>query len=264
MRRLSLLYLVMCGVLVTPAAAWAQSVAQAAAAAASNASVSQAPAPSQAPAQASAPATDLDTRSLFEPRANQGQVSGRFSSIDGDPARFQRYQDLRDGLLFTDARYARDDPGGAWLFRAAADNVGWRDGRYAAEYQRTGHFVISGMFDQIPQFGNGFVCLDLVDHLVRHRDEGARVVRQRRLGHQDQRLAAGESVHDFSRSLSTRELSEKLFDVLDLEGAGLHRILLDEIFHVASNYRVPRVPTVRGCRARRVRRPKRRALPVAT
>ena len=29
MRRLSLLYLVMCGVLVTPAAAWAQSVAQA-------------------------------------------------------------------------------------------------------------------------------------------------------------------------------------------------------------------------------------------
>jgi MtrB/PioB family decaheme-associated outer membrane protein len=80
------------------------------------------------------------------------QIGGRFSSIDGDPARFQRYQDIRDGVLFTDARYARDDPGGAWLFRAAADNLGWRDGRYVAEYQRTGRFVISGMFDQIPQF----------------------------------------------------------------------------------------------------------------
>ena len=116
--------------LLTPAAARAQESGQAAA----------------------APATDLDTGSMFDTRANQAQIGGRFSSIDGDPARYQRYQDLRDGLLFTDARYARDDPGGAWLFRAAADNVGWRDGRYAAEYQRTGHFVVSGMFDQIPQF----------------------------------------------------------------------------------------------------------------
>ena len=149
MRRLVLLHLMTCGVLVTPAAAWAQSVAQAAAAAGAQAPAS--PAPAQAPAQA-APATDLDTRSLFEPRANQLQIGGRFSSIDGDPARYQRYQDLRDGVLFTDARYARDDPGGAWLFRAGADNVGWRDQRFAAEYQRTGRFVISGMWDQIPQF----------------------------------------------------------------------------------------------------------------
>ena len=149
MRRLVLLHLMTCGVLVTPAAAWAQSVAQAAAAAGAQAPAS--PAPAQAPAQA-APATDLDTRSLFEPRANQLQIGGRFSSIDGDPARYQRYQDLRDGVLFTDARYARDDPGGAWLFRAGADNVGWRDQRFAAEYQRTGRFVISGIWDQIPQF----------------------------------------------------------------------------------------------------------------
>jgi MtrB/PioB family decaheme-associated outer membrane protein len=135
-----------CGVLVTPAATWAQGLAEAAVAAGAQASVSQAPAPAQAPA------TDLDTRSLFEPRANQAQISGRFSSIDGDPARYQRYQDLRDGVLFTDARYSRSDPMGAWLFNAAADNVGWRDQRFFAEYQRTGRFVITGMWDQIPQF----------------------------------------------------------------------------------------------------------------
>jgi MtrB/PioB family decaheme-associated outer membrane protein len=140
-----------CGVLVTPAAAWAQSLAQAVAAAGSQVSASQAPAPAPAPAQA-APATDLDTRSLFEPRAKQAQISGRFSSIDGDPARYQRYQDLRDGVLFTDARYARNEPNGAWLFNASADNVGWRDQRYAAEYQRTGKFVVTGLWDQIPQF----------------------------------------------------------------------------------------------------------------
>jgi MtrB/PioB family decaheme-associated outer membrane protein len=137
-----------CVALVAPAPAGAQTIAQAAATAAQAATAPQAPA---APAQAS-PATDLDTRSLFEPRVNQAQIGGRFSSIDGDPARFQRYQDLRDGVLFTDARYARNDPGGAWLFNASADNVGWRDQRFAAEYQRTGRFVITGLWDQIPQF----------------------------------------------------------------------------------------------------------------
>ena len=74
------------------------------------------------------------------------------SSIDGDPARWQRYQDLRDGLLFTGARFTREDPAGAWLFKAGADNVGWRDQRYAADYERTGRFKVTGLWDQIPQF----------------------------------------------------------------------------------------------------------------
>ena len=134
MRRLVLVHLLGCGVLVVPTAALAQ-------------------APAPAPASAQAPAaTEADTRSLFDPRANQMQIGGRFSSIDGDPARFQRYQDLRDGVLFTDARYARSDPGGRWFFNAGADNVGWRDQRFNAEYQRPGRFTISGLWDQIPQF----------------------------------------------------------------------------------------------------------------
>jgi MtrB/PioB family decaheme-associated outer membrane protein len=116
--------------LLTPAAVWAQESGQAAA----------------------APATDLDTGSLFDTRANQAQIGGRFSSIDGDPARFQRYQDFRDGVLFTDGRYSRSESSGRWFFNASADNVGWRDQRYAAEYQRTGKFVVTGLWDQIPQF----------------------------------------------------------------------------------------------------------------
>ena len=140
MRRLLLLRLIGCGLLVMPTAARAQSGAQAAS-----------PAPAQDPAPAGA-APDLDTRSLFESRPNQFQVGGRFSSVDGDPARFQRYQDIRDGVLFTDARYTRGDPGERWQFRAAADNVGWRDQRFFAEYQRTGRFVVTGMWDEIPQF----------------------------------------------------------------------------------------------------------------
>ena len=74
----------------------------------------------QAPA---APAVE-ESRSLFEVAPRQFEIGGRITSISGDPARFQRYQDLRDGLLFTNARYTFEDASGSGLFRASADNVG--------------------------------------------------------------------------------------------------------------------------------------------
>jgi len=92
------------------------------------------------------------TGSLFDETWHQFELGGRFSSINGDPARFQRYQDLRDGLLFTNARYGREDPGGKWLFHSGADNVGWRDQKYFADYERSGRLKISGLWNQIPQF----------------------------------------------------------------------------------------------------------------
>ena len=46
------------------------------------------------PAATPEPAAE-DTRSLFAPTWNMFQLSGRVSSISGDPARWQRYQDLR-------------------------------------------------------------------------------------------------------------------------------------------------------------------------
>src|SRR5262245_66597318 len=52
------------------------------------------------------PLTD-GTRSLFAPGWNLLELSGRVSSVSGDPARWQRYEDLRDGLLFTGARVHR-------------------------------------------------------------------------------------------------------------------------------------------------------------
>lgn len=126
----------------------AQNAAPTAIAPSAATAVSPSAQPSATPA-----AGGIDTsRSLFDPTWHQFQFGGRFTSVDGDPARFQRYQDLGSGVLFTDARYAREDAGGAWMFRAAADNVGWRDQRYAATYERTGRLVVNGFWDQIPQF----------------------------------------------------------------------------------------------------------------
>jgi MtrB/PioB family decaheme-associated outer membrane protein len=110
-----------------------------------------APAAQAAPAEASEPEAEAP-RSLFEPTWRQFEFGGRASSVSGDPARWQRYQDLRDGVLFTNARFEREGLDGAWTFHAGADNVGWRDQRFFADYDRPGRFVISGLWDEIPQF----------------------------------------------------------------------------------------------------------------
>jgi MtrB/PioB family decaheme-associated outer membrane protein len=106
------------------------------------------------PAEAAQPAPSGPlgdgSRSLFEPGWNMLQLSGRWSSVAGDPARWQRYEDLRDGLLFTNGRYLQEKEN--WNLTAGADNVGWRDQRYFANYERKGRFRVSGLWDQIPQF----------------------------------------------------------------------------------------------------------------
>src|SRR3954469_9392610 len=112
----------------------------------------QPPAAPATAAQAPAAAAAETTHSLFDQTWHQFQFGARLTNIDGDPARFQRYQDVRDGVLFSDARYANEAPAGDWSFRAAADNVGWRDQRYFTDYERTGRFRVSGLWDQIPQF----------------------------------------------------------------------------------------------------------------
>ena len=99
------------------------------------------------------PADAVDaSRSLFEPTWRQFLVGGRLSSIDGDPARWQRYEDLRDGVVFTNARFAREWADTGQMFRVAADNVGYRDQRFFGQFDRPGRFKVTGLWDQIPQF----------------------------------------------------------------------------------------------------------------
>ena len=143
MRCIASMSLVCCVSLLVPAAARAQTGNPPA-----QPTGAKAPAPAPEPAQ---PAAD-EGRSLFEPTWQQFSIGGRFTSVDGDPARFQRFQDMRDGLLLSDVRFAREHADGEWVLQATADKVGYRDGRYSAMYDRVGRFTISGLWDQIPQF----------------------------------------------------------------------------------------------------------------
>ncbi len=109
--------------------------------------------PPPTPAQpAAAPPTADETRSLFDVSDREFFVGGRVSSIDGDPARYQRYQDVRDGLLFSNFRYVFAQPDGSSTFKARANNVGWRDQEYFADYNFFGKLSVTGGYQQIPQF----------------------------------------------------------------------------------------------------------------
>jgi MtrB/PioB family decaheme-associated outer membrane protein len=119
--------------------------------------VGAAAAPQRALAQAGAAAqpaaaTAEDTRSLFDVTDREFLIGGRATSIDGDPARYQRYQDERSGVLFSGFRYLFANPDGSSTFSARANNVGYYDQEYSASYNRVGKLKISGGYQGIPQF----------------------------------------------------------------------------------------------------------------
>lgn len=143
------------GLVVVPVAALAQSAAPAQAPTPPGSKShpdSQGQTPASPPAASSQVTNEEEGRSLFEPTWRQFMFGGRISSVDGDPARWQRYQDIRDGVLFTDARYAGETADENWQYRTAIDNLGWRDQRFFGNFKKPGRFVVSGTWDQIPQF----------------------------------------------------------------------------------------------------------------
>ena len=72
----------------------------------------------------------------------------RGTSVNGEPARYERYRDLGDGLFLGAIRVNRE--AGGWVMDLAADNAGRRDQRFAAEFVKPGKFKGFAMWDQIP------------------------------------------------------------------------------------------------------------------
>ena len=123
-------------------AAW---FATALAAAASNAFAQVTPPGQQQPA----PAVNAPIEPL-SPRVGLVDFGARFGSTSGDPARLQEFRDLRDGVTLNVFRYTRATE--ASVFNAAFDNVGYRDQRYLASWNRWGRVRASFEWTQIPWF----------------------------------------------------------------------------------------------------------------
>jgi hypothetical protein len=73
-------------------------------------------------------------------------VGGRFTSTDGDEARYERYRDLRDGV---NANFLYDKQTPNWTFDAFAKNIGYRDGHYELNFESK-RIKLNAYFDQLP------------------------------------------------------------------------------------------------------------------
>ena len=78
------------------------------------------------------------------------EFGARVVSVDGDEARFNRYRDWRTGP--TVDRFSHSLERGLWLIETSADQVGYRDQRYAAAAERPGRFHVAFVWDQVPLF----------------------------------------------------------------------------------------------------------------
>src|SRR2546425_5149307 len=86
--------------------------------------------------------------------------------------------------------------------------------------------------DEVGELRLALVAPKLVHHLEGHRNDRAeRVVRQRRLRHQDEKLTVPEPLDYLLGRFLPRELPEILLDVLDFERASIERVLLDQVLH---------------------------------
>ena len=73
-------------------------------------------------------------------------IGGRFTTTDGDEARYERYRDLRDGVNanFLFGKETKD-----WTFDFLARNIGYRDGRYTLNFENS-RWKLTAQFDQTP------------------------------------------------------------------------------------------------------------------
>jgi MtrB/PioB family decaheme-associated outer membrane protein len=121
----------------------------------------------QTTATAQTPATPAAS---FVPKYGQVDFGFRGDSLSGDESRYNRFRDLRNGV-FVD-RFQLDRETETSLFRAEANNVGYRDQRYFGEFQSIGRLKASFEWNQIPLFlanqsrslytdsGNGVLTID--------------------------------------------------------------------------------------------------------
>lgn len=100
---------------------------------------------------AAPPASDTATSASVRPTFGTIEFGFRGSSLgDGDVARYNRFRDWRNGGGL--GRFRFESVSTTSLWHAEADNVGYRDQRYALEFRSIGRLKARGEWNQIPLF----------------------------------------------------------------------------------------------------------------
>jgi hypothetical protein len=91
-------------------------------------------------------AEDKPQPSADSPSGGTIEIGGRFGSVDGDEARFERYRDLRDGA---NVNFSYNKTTASWAFDLKAKNVGYRDQAYTLNFNSK-RLKAKVKFDQTP------------------------------------------------------------------------------------------------------------------
>ena len=97
----------------------------------------------------SAVQTTATPASSFKPQWGLFDFGYRGDSLDGDEARYNRFQDNRDGVV---ARFNFSRENATTFWTAQGDNIGWRDQRFYGEYNAIGKLKASFNWAQNPLF----------------------------------------------------------------------------------------------------------------
>ena len=73
-------------------------------------------------------------------------IGGRFTSTDGDEARYERYRDLRDGV---NANFLYNKETVNWTFDFLAKNIGYNDSHFELNFNSR-RWKLTALFDQTP------------------------------------------------------------------------------------------------------------------
>jgi MtrB/PioB family decaheme-associated outer membrane protein len=105
-------------------------------------------------AQVNTPPPEPDQNTGISTLGDLGQVDAGFRgttySDNSDEARYQRYEDLRNGVFAENIRWGHVDDHKYWDVHA--NHVGYRDQEYSANYNQFGKLKASFEFNQIPLF----------------------------------------------------------------------------------------------------------------
>src|SRR4029079_14915580 len=74
----------------------------------------------------------------------------RVTQVEGDAARYQRYEDQGDGAMVDRFRY--NHQGSTWRFESTADHVGRRDQRFTANFLGSTKVQAQFVWDQLPTY----------------------------------------------------------------------------------------------------------------
>src|SRR5262249_35633737 len=104
------------------------------------------PAPQQSAVAPAATAAEFGTA----PNQIEFGYRGTRYTADSDEARYQRYQDLRNGPTVDRLRWGKNTD--RYLFKVEADHLGYRDQRFAGSYDSFGKVKAAFEWNQVPLY----------------------------------------------------------------------------------------------------------------